>query len=245
MASYPVRVDAQLELPVSRWLWLVKWLLLIPHFIVLALLWIAVTVVTIIAFFAILITGHYPRPLFDFTLGVLRWNWRVSYYGYAALGTDRYPPFTLAESPDYPATLHIDYPDHHSRGLVLVKWWLLAIPHYLILGFFVGTGVSTVGPYDRIVYTNVGLVGITILVTAIALLFTGRYLPGLYDFLLGMSRWFIRTAAYVLLLTDAYPPFRFDGGGADPTVPAPPPDTTTGGQWAAGPPSNRPPQPAS
>jgi hypothetical protein len=220
---YPVRVDAA---PgpggTSRWLWLVKWLLLIPHAVVLVFLWLAVLVVSVGAFFAILFTGRYPRPLFDFTVGVLRWSWRVDYYGYAALGTDRYPPFTLADVPGYPAHLSVDYPERLSRGLVLVKWWLLAIPHYLIVSVFVGGGLwlssggGTDSSWDDSWGVAGGLVSLLVLVAAIVLLFTGRYPQPLYDFVLGLDRWVWRVTAYAFLLTDAYPPFRLDQGGTDP-----------------------------
>src|SRR5215217_5498429 len=135
-SRYPLRMEGPLDGHLSRWLWLVKWLLLIPHFIVLFFLWFAFVVVTVVAFFAILFTGRHPRGLFDFKVGVMRWSWRVAFYSYSALGTDRYPPFSLDDEPDYPARLHVEYPQELSRGLVLVKWWLLVIPQALVVGVF-------------------------------------------------------------------------------------------------------------
>jgi hypothetical protein len=232
---YPVRVDAALDPSTSRGLWLVKWLLLIPHYVMLFFLWLGYLVVSVIAFFAILITGHYPRALFDFNVGVLRWTWRVHYYGYGALGTDRYPPFTLAEVPDYPAHLDVPYPERLSRVLVLFKWWLLAIPHYLVLAVFVGGGLylgnrgGTDGGWnDR--WDVGGLVGLLVLIAGIVLLFTGHYPGSIYRLVLGMDRWALRVAAYTGLMTDQYPPFRLDQGGTDPGTlsagPVPPPSGT-------------------
>ena len=140
-----------------------------------AVLWIAFAVVTVIAFFAILFTGRYPRSLFGFNLGVLRWSWRVGYYTYSALGTDRYPPFSLGQEPDYPATLDVAYPQRLSRGLVLVKWWLLAIPQYAIVAVFAGGAAYTSGKTGQADVLSGGLIGLLVCFAAIALLVAGRY----------------------------------------------------------------------
>ena len=120
-ADYPLRIEGTLDRDLSRGLWLIKWLLAIPHFVILAFLWIAMLAATVVALFTILFTSRYPRSLFDFNVGVLRWTWRVAFYSYSALGTDRYPPFTLQHDPDYPARLEVEYPHELSRGLALVK----------------------------------------------------------------------------------------------------------------------------
>src|ERR1700751_2090716 len=218
-SPYPLQVTGELSPQLSRGLWLVKWVLAIPHFIGLVFLWIAFVVVSVVAFFAILFTGRYPRALFDFNVGVLRWSWRVGFYSYSALGTDRYPPFTLKDVSDYPARLEVQYPESLSRGLVLVKWWLLALPQYLVIGVFTGGGWAIwTGNNNELLSLSGGLVGLLVLFAGIMLLFTGRYPKSLYDFVLGMNRWVFRVAAYATLMTDASPPFRLDMGGHETTT---------------------------
>src|SRR6201986_4790742 len=162
-SRYPLQLTGELSPRLSRWLWLVKWLLAIPHFIVLVFLWIAFAIVSVVAFFAILVTGRYPRGLFDFNVGVLRWTWRVGFYSYSALGTDSYPPFTLKDLPDYPARLEVRYPESLSRGLVLVKWWLLALPQYLVVAVFAGgSGGTLTGAGNEGMWGSGGLIGLLV-----------------------------------------------------------------------------------
>lgn len=220
---YPVSIEGAIDPGLTRWMWLVKWFLAIPHVIVLALLWPAFVILSVVAFFAILFTGRYPRAVFDFNVGVLRWNWRVAFYAFSVLGTDRYPPFTLAAT-DYPARLDVAYPSELSRGLVLVKWWLLALPHYVIVGFLTSGLIwwtADFGDSDRALEIGGGLIGILALIAVVALAFTGRYPRGLFDLLMGLNRWVYRVAAYAGLMRDEYPPFRLDLGGPEP---APRPD---------------------
>ena len=225
VAGTPVALHAEIDPSLSRWQWLVKWFLAIPHLVVLAFLWAALVVLTVVAGAAILFTGRYPRGLFDFNVGVLRWSWRVSYYAlHGGIGTDRYPPFSLAPDPTYPARLDIAYPDQLSRGLVLVKWWLLAIPHYLIVAVLLGTA----GDADRGTGT-IGLLSVLVVVAGVVLLVKERYPKPLFDLIVGLNRWIYRVAAYALLMTDQYPPFRLDQGGDEPVSSlAPPPAPPTG-----------------
>ena len=227
VSAEPVRLEASIDAPLSQWLWLVKWFLAIPHLIVLTFLWIAFVVLTVVAWVAILFTGRYPKGIFDFNVGVLRWTWRVSFYaGSGGLGTDRYPPFSTDREEDYPATLDIVYPDKLSRGLVLVKSWLLAVPHYMVLAFIAGGGAvgwwrdgwrSGGGLWSG------GLLGLLVLIAAVILLFTARYPRPLFNLIIGLNRWVFRVIAYVSLMTDRYPPFRLDQGGQEPKLKNEPP----------------------
>ena len=204
--SYPARLDGVLDPTTSRWLWLVKWLLVLPHLVVLAFLWAAASVLTVVAGFAILFTGRYPRWIFDFNVGVMRWTWRVSFYSIGAFATDRYPPFTLKADPDYPADFDVDYPLQLSRGLVLVKWWLLALPQLFIVSIF-GGGFG---------FPANNLIAVLAVIAGVILAVTKRYPEDLFDLVMGFHRWCYRVLTYVALMRDEYPPFRLDGGGADP-----------------------------
>lgn len=195
--SYPVSVRGELTDPPSRGWWLLKWLLGIPHYVILVFLWAAFIIVSVIAFFSILFTEKYPKKLFKFNAGVLRWTWRVCFYSYGALATDKYPPFSLEPDKSYPADLTIAYPEKLSRGLVLVKWWLLAIPHYIIVSVFQGG-------------EGCGLIFVLALIAAIALLFTGQYPKDIFRLVVGLNRWVFRVIGYAALMTDEYPPFRLE-----------------------------------
>ena len=235
--AYPVTLKGELTMPPANGWWLLKWLLGIPHYICLIGLGIAFIVVCIISFFAIVFTGKHPKGMFDFKAGVLRWSWRVGFYSYEALGTDKYPPFTLKSDPDYPADLEILYPEKLSRGLVWVKWWLLAIPHYIVTSifgmplvftcvilFFAAIGIGGIaatsyffpGVWDLGMsnWQSAGgggggaLIFILAIFAGIALLFTGKYPKEIFKLVVGLNRWVYRVITYASLMTDEYPPFR-------------------------------------
>ena len=189
--SYPLEIRGELSFPPNRGLWLVKWLLALPHWIILFFLGIAAFVVWFIAWWAVLFTARYPRWMFSYITGVMRWQWRVSFYA-GVLGTDRYPPFSLASDDDYPADLYVEYPERLSRVKVIFKWWLLAIPHYIIVYFFGGLAFAVS------------------IITGIILLFTGKFRDDLFGVQMAINRWKWRVNGYTSFLYDDYPPFEFD-----------------------------------
>jgi hypothetical protein len=188
-ADYPARMDVEYPEHLSRWKIFVKWLLAIPHLIILSLLQFVLGVMVIIAFFSILFTRRWPRGMFDFAVQIQRWTANVLAYGFL-LQRDEYPPFSGDDGDYRPVKLQIDWPEQGlSRLLIFVKW-LLVIPHFIILTFL-SLAVS-----------------IVVLIAFFAILFTGRYPRGLFDFVVGVERWWLRANAYgQFLMTDRYPPF--------------------------------------
>ncbi|WP_109783548.1 DUF4389 domain-containing protein [Streptomyces sp. CG 926] len=213
--AHPLSVEATPDPRLTRWMWLVKWILAIPHYIVLFPLHIAFVLLSVIAFFSILITGSYPRRLFDFNVGVIRWSTRVTYYCSAVMATDEYPPFTLRETPGYPIRVDMVYPQQLSRGLVLVKW-LLVVPQLLVITLLLTSGRRAYQYLDDYSPLSSGLVGLLSLVAMVILTCTGSYPRGLFDLLVGLMRWMLRVLVYASLMTDEYPPFRLDLGGGEP-----------------------------
>jgi hypothetical protein len=180
-----LQYDVEYPQRLSRLLIFIKWLLVIPHLIVLSILGFAAFVVTVIGWFAILITGRYPRGMWEFVVKTMRWWANVS--AYFTLMRDEYPPFGEGA---YPVVFELSYPDRLSRGLIFIKW-LLVIPHQIIL-YFLQIAVEVV-----------------LFIAWFAILFTGRYPAGLFSFVVGYNRWQYRVYTYLLLLTDSYPPFSF------------------------------------
>jgi hypothetical protein len=190
----PMRVRSDIDAP-SRRLWLVKWCVLaVPHYPILIGLYLLYPLVTIAAGIAILFTGRYPRPLFDFNVGVLRWSWRLMNYRFPMNSTDKYPPFTLASVPEYPADLEVDYPESLTNRAVLLQRWLLGLPQ-IILCWSLEPFLQTL-----------------CVVNAVWLLCIGTINQGMFDLLMGIVRWRYRVAVYVSLMRDEYPPFRMDLG---------------------------------
>lgn len=183
--AYPVRFDVQYPESSSRPLLFFRWLLAIPQFIVLYLLILLLEIVTLIAFLSILFTKKYPKGMFDFAVNVMRWQANVG--AYLGMLRDDYPPFSM-EAGKYPVTFEVDYQPEMSRWAPLYKW-LIIIPNLIAL---------------LLVYIVLEIVWI---LAWFVILFTGKFPRGMFDFIVGGTRWGYRVNAYLFLLTDKYPPF--------------------------------------
>jgi hypothetical protein len=182
---FPLRFDVEYPQKLSRLLIFVKWLLAIPHLIVVYLLGYVLSLLTFIAFFAILFTKQYPEALFNFVVGIQRWTFNT--YAYVGLLRDEYPPFSF-DSGQYPVNLDVERAPELSRWLIFIKW-LLVIPNLIVLAI-------------------VGIAAFVVTIIAwFAILFTGSYPRGMFDFVVGAMRWSARANAYTYLWTDRYPPF--------------------------------------
>jgi hypothetical protein len=185
--DYPVRLEVNRQERYSRLLPFVKWLLAIPHYIVLFFLYIGVVLAGIAAFFAVLFTGKYPAGIFSLVEGTLRWTYRVG--AYIFLLTDAYPPFSLDEDPNYPVRVQIERPERIANWRPLVQW-LLSIPYYLIAYILQAIWIYLI-----------------VVISFFAILFTGKLPQALFDFAVVAKRWNLRSTAYIFFLTDKYPPF--------------------------------------
>jgi hypothetical protein len=186
-ADYPARVDIQYQEPLNRWLPLVKWLLAIPHYIILFILYFAALFALIGAFFVVLFTRSYPPALFQFIVGVFRWHERVTAYIYLMI--DKYPAFALEPVPDDLVMVDVEYPEGGvDRWRPLVAW-LLAIPY-----LFVASIISYIAQ-------------ILVFFAFFVILFTRTFPRGMFDIVLVSQRWLLRGYAYASFMVTRYPPW--------------------------------------
>jgi hypothetical protein len=187
--DYPVYLDIERQEEYSRFMPLIKWLLAIPHYLVLLVLGIGALFVVIISFFAVLFTGRYPKGMFDYMVGVHRWALRV--VAYTDLMVDPYPPFTLADDPDYPVQFDIEYPEHVNRWRPLVHWLLVI-------------------PYAIVAYIVYYLGRILVFFAFFTILFAKTYPEGMFNIVQISLRWLARASAYENWMVTRYPPFVWD-----------------------------------
>jgi len=182
-APYPVIFEAAYPERLTRWKTLLRIFLAIPVLIFWAVVSSALDAVVLASWLAIIVRGRIPRWLFNFLVALHRWQYRAM--GYVLLLTEVYPPF----EGDYPIDFDVRYPERLIRWKVLVWKVITAIPHVIILFFlWIGALLATI-------------------VAWFFILFAGRYPKGLFDYVAGVIRWSVRVNAYVLSLTDEYPPF--------------------------------------
>ncbi len=192
IGDYPVKFDVEYPERLSRLLNNIPYLktiLVIPHIIIMLFLLIGAFVVQFIAWWAILFTGRYPRGMFDFYVNVQRWNLNIGTY--TGMLRDEYPPFSGEAGGYPPVTYTVEYPEKLSRLLNNIPYlkFILVIPHIVVL-----------------VFLAIGAIVVQFIAWW-AILFTGKYPRGLFDYTVGVTRWGTRVQAYTSYMTDEYPPF--------------------------------------
>ena len=188
--EYPVRLQVEEPATLNRFLWLIKWLLAIPNSFVLGLVGIVYMFTLFFAWVAVVVTGRYPRGLFNFNVGCLRWTTRLNAYT-TGLVTDRYPPFAMRDIPEYPVRVTVEYPGKMSRLTAFFRYFL-ALPHLII--------VWSLNYVWAALWLIVGVI----------ILFTGKYQRDLFKFVVGIMRWNVRASGYLILATDKSPPFSLE-----------------------------------
>ncbi|MDX6585662.1 MAG: hypothetical protein QOI31_135 [Solirubrobacterales bacterium] len=190
MTPFPLIYNIQHQEEYSRFLPLVKWLLIIPNVFVFFFVILGAFFAWIGAFFAVLVTGRYPEGIFNFLVGVGRWGARLG--AYFCLLTDKYPPFSIHPQPDDTVVYDLAYPEQGvDRWRPLVQW-LLILPYHLIamiLGY---------------------LVGLVSLISFFTILFTKKIPQGLFDMALNGIRWQARSNLYGAFMVTKYPPFEWE-----------------------------------
>ncbi len=187
--GYPVDVDAQLLPEYSRFMPLIKWLILLPHYIVLFFLGIGAMFVAFIAFFATLFTAKYPEGMWNYMVGVHRWALRVMAYNF--LITDNYPPFTLQETDEDTIQLVAEYPERVSRwrpffaGLICIPYAIVASLIYMVASICSFFAFFTI-------------------------LFTKKIPAGLFNVIRNGFTWNLRAGFYSYWMSTEYPPFEWD-----------------------------------
>lgn len=188
MQAYPAGLElAYPSEGIARWRCFFQGFLLIPHFFVLWFVAVGAYFALIYAWFSIVFTRRYPPGAFNFVAGAMRWGMRVTAFSY--LMTERYPPFSTDDHPDYPVRAQFGYPEGGIARWRPFFQWILAVPHMIVLGF-VGIAVAFAMIYAWF-----------------AILFTRRFPAGVFEFVSGVLRWTLRVNSYTLLMTEQYPPF--------------------------------------
>jgi hypothetical protein len=190
LGAYPVEFEVDYpHAGISNWRPLLHWLMAWPHWFVLFFVWIAAFFAFVGAWFAILFTRRYPPGIFNFIVGVQRWGARVT--GYTYWFAEPYPAFSTDDDPSYPIRFRARYPEAGIARWRPLLQGIMAFPHFFVLWF-----VSIAG-------------FVALFISFFAILFTGRYPPGLFNFIVGWQRWTQRVTGFTLLMTEEYPPFGF------------------------------------